>query len=247
MPLARCREALVPSLLVALLFGCSGGGGDPPTQPPPGTNHNPTVNLTLDKAHLAYGEIGQLSVAATDVDGDQITFTWAAVRGTVSSSGPTATSAIFTAGQQWGAVTVTVTASDGKGGSAQATAQSYIRNPSPPSLQLSAVAGSFAQCEGFCIQVTPTEAILVTRLFVRPDAASGSCTYNRDYSASPISIGSGQAVALRGQGVDCIWYECLDQPSLRYAVTVYGRRPEPDGGTFSFSCPRFDPSDGSCN
>lgn len=233
---------------IALLAGCSGGDGDPPTQPPPGGgNHSPTVNLSMDKAHLAYGETAQLAVTAPDNDGDQVTFTWSAVRGTVTSSGPTATSVIFTAGQEWGVVTVTVTASDGRGGTAQATAQSYIRNPNPPSLQLAAVAGSFAQCEGFCIQVTPNEAILVTKLLVQPLDVGGACDYSRDYSSSPVSIAVAQSEALRGQGVDCIWYECSNQPVSRYAVTVYGRRPEPDGGSFTVTCARFDPSDGSCN
>jgi hypothetical protein len=183
----------------------------------------------------------------SDVDGDQVTFTWSAVRGTVTSSGPTATSATFTAAQQWGVVTVTVTASDGKGGSAQATAQSYIRNPSPPSLAVSAGAPTFPQCTGFVVQVTPAEAISVTNLFVHALDVPAGCDYSRDFSASPVSIPSGQTGALRGQGVDCIWDQCAGDPVSRYAVTIQGRRPEPDGGTFAFTCPRFDPSDGSCN
>ena len=156
--------------LASSVAGC-GKGGDAaaPTSPPPGgDNHNPTVNLNIDPTHLAYGQTATLSVSASDPDGNQVTFTWSAVLGTVSTSGPTATSASFTAGNHWGQASVTLTASDAKGGTTQATALTYIRNPNPPDFALAPVASTVSGCTGFALQFTPGEDVPVSALYIQP-------------------------------------------------------------------------------
>jgi len=244
------------ALFLALLLtasGCGGGGSDP-TGPGGGgggggnTNHAPTVSINTNTTHLSYGGSATITVTASDVDGDQLAYSYAGVKGTVSNSGTTATTASFTAGQQWGDASVTVTVTDGKGGSTQATASMYVRNPTVPHLSLSAVASLNPSCDGFAVAVGAPEAVLVTSVhIVAPIISSGDCTYSRDFSSSPVSVPSGGMVPLRGQGIDCIWNACTGEAVSQYVITVQGKRPEPDGGTFSFSCPSFDPSDGSCN
>jgi len=233
--------------LASSVAGC-GKGGDAaaPTLPPPGGgNHDPTVNLDIDPTHLAYRQTATLTVSASDPDGDQVTFTWSAVLGTVLSSGPTATSASFTAGNHWGQASVTVTASDGKGGTAQATALTYIRNPSPPGFALTPVASTVSGCTGFALQFTPGEDVLVSALYIWPRDVSSGCNQSRSYSP-PRSVSGGQPYVVRDPG--CLWPECLGVSILRYEVVISGRRPEPDGGSFTFDCPDLWPSSpGSCN
>jgi hypothetical protein len=245
-----CCALSLALLLTAL--GCGGGDSDP-TGPGGGggggnTNHAPTVSINTTTTHLGYGGSATITVVASDADDDQLLYSYAGVKGTVSSSGPTATTAIFTAGQEWGQASVTVTVSDGQGGSTPATASMYVRNPAVPHLSLSAVSSLNANCDGFALAVSCPEAVLVTGAYiVAPIVSSGDCTYSRDFSSSPVSVPPGSTVPLRGQGIDCIWNACTGEAVSRYVITVEGKRPEPDGGSFSFSCPSFDPSDGSCN
>ncbi len=230
---------------LVLVSGCGGGGGGTPTGPAPppgGGNHNPTANLNIDKSHLRYGEIAQLSVLASDQDGDQLTFSWSATRGTVTSSGTTATTATFTAGSQWGQATATVTASDGHGGSAQATAQTYIRNPSAPAFTLRPVASSLPSCTGFALEITSPEAVVLTNMFVWPNGPNSGCgAYNENFMP-PLALQAGQTYVFR-TGRDCIWPDdCNGARVDYYEIVINGSRQEPDGGTFYFDCKRWRPS-----
>lgn len=241
-----------------LIAGCGGGDDDSnPTQPPGGgNNHAPTVNLNIDSAHLAYGGTAQLSVQAVDSDGDQVTFSWSAVLGTVASSGPTSTTATFTAGSQWGQASVTVTASDGKGGSAQATSQTYIRNPNPPAFQLFGTTSSTcgtgtANPYGFVLRITPPEAVTITHISMKPQQQTwnGPCTDTDNY-ATPIQLTAGQQYPWTDGG--CInpateW--CSGVTSNYWSIVISGKRSEPDGGTYYFECDSWDPSNPSdpCN
>jgi len=223
---------------LSLVVGCGGGdGGSNPVNPPGGTNHAPTVNLNINNAHLAYGGTAQLSVAASDLDGDQVTFTWSAVLGTVSTSGPTSTTAAFTAGNQWGQASVTVTASDGKGGSAQATALTYIRNPNPPSVTLAAPASSCAS-GSFAVQATFGENVLI-RIF---DVAPCGSTHNYN---PVISVAANAPYVFEkdfNPGVPvCVFQACNGTTYQYFYVTIWGRRPEPDGGDWYYESGQWKP------
>lgn len=237
---------LAAATLTLSLVGCSGGGGgDPPlTQPPPGGgNQNPTVNLNIDKTHLAYNETAQLSLTASDPDGDQVTFTWSGVKGTVTTSGPTATTATFKAGTTWGQGSATAAASDGSGGNAQATAQTYVRNPNPPQFTLFPVGSSTCgydtvNPDGFLLRITPGEAVLLTSVSIRPrDCTSGQCARSLSYT-TPLSLSAGQEYVWTEGGcrtsVCCASLDCGE--CTRWTVEISGRRPEPDGGSFTYRC-----------
>jgi hypothetical protein len=112
-------------LLPALITSCS-KGSSPPTGPPGnGGNHAPTVYATSDSTRMENGHSCTVRVTASDADGDQLSFGYAAVGGTVTASGSTATTAIFTA-TSIGNASVTVTVSDGHGGQSTATAAIYL-------------------------------------------------------------------------------------------------------------------------
>jgi hypothetical protein len=247
-----CWRLIPIVLLIVGAVGCSGGGGsDPPTQPPPGGgNRAPTANLNLDKTHLAYNETVQLTVVASDPDGDQVTFGWSGVRGAITSSGPTSTSATFQAGSEWGAATATVTASDGKGGQAHATAQAYVRNPTVPRFALFPVGTATcgygrANPEGFVLRITPEEAVVLKNIAIRPrNCGYSPCGRIRSYASAPISIGAGQEFVWSDGGCQtmgcCVSQDC---GSCNYwTVEIQGHRPEPDGGTFTYSCASWNPS-----
>lgn len=230
--------AVVLLLAAGLGLSCSGGGGDGPTAPPGGGggNHNPTANLNIDKLHMAYGETAQLALVASDPDGDQVTSAWSAVKGIVTSSGPTATVASFTAGNQWGQASATATVSDGRGGSVQATVQTYIRNPLPPVFTLRPVASLQPTCDGFALEVTPSEAVIITQLLVWPDGPAGSCKLSRDISP-PLSLAAGQTYVFRDPV--CIRLDCGSNTISYYEIILVGTRPEPDGGSFVYDCPTW--------
>jgi hypothetical protein len=222
-------------------MGCGGGDdGSNPVNPPGGdTNHAPTVNLNINNTHLAYGGAAQLSVGASDLDGDQVTLTWSAVLGTVSTSGPTSKTATFTAGNQWGQASVTVTASDGKGGTAQATALTYIRNPTPPQVCFAPPSGGCSAAAYPLTLVAQLEAILVTRVAYQ-SFDNSNCGALKDYSPPltmaqdvPHEFGEVGCASCPGQtsGVGYTWY-----------VSISCRRPEPDGGGFLLSGLQWNPT-----
>jgi len=214
-------------LIVALLSGCSKGGSTP-TGPGGGSgNHNPTVSVNTNSTHLTYGVVATITVNASDPDGDQLTFAYAGAGGTVSASGPTATTATFTAGTQWGPASVTVTVSDGKGGSAQTTASMYVQNPAPPRLCLS----RGTPCTtSYNVVLTPGEAIVVTEIAAK-NLYDNNCFPIVTYSSPGLPIGASQAHEFTDVG--CL--ECTSSPNATisdWAVDIFGHRAEPDGGAF---------------
>ena len=87
-----------------------------PTPPPP--NRPPTFNgpIQANPPVLEPGQSTNLSAPATDPDGDTITYTWSAPAGSFSSQNGMNT--IWTAPNQEGNYPLTVTANDGRGGTA---------------------------------------------------------------------------------------------------------------------------------
>jgi peptidoglycan-associated lipoprotein len=73
------------------------------------------------------GERTNVSADAQDPDGDQLTYRWSAPTGSLADGGARATS--WTAPMQEGAVPVTVSVSDGKGGTASDTVTIQVVRP----------------------------------------------------------------------------------------------------------------------
>ena len=91
-----------------LLNGCSEDSGVGPK------NQNPVISsVTCTCDSVLLGETSQISVIASDPDGDPLTYTYTATAGSVLGNGNTA---IFTAGNTPGNATVDITVSDGNGG-----------------------------------------------------------------------------------------------------------------------------------
>ena len=86
---------------------------------PPVPNSAPTVTASCNPCTVQTGRTTTLSAAATDPDGDALTYQWTASQGTFSNAN--AASTVWTAPGQPGTVAATVTVQDGRGGTATDT------------------------------------------------------------------------------------------------------------------------------
>ncbi len=85
-----------------------------PPPPPPPANRTPTVTVGCNPCSVEPGATSNLTATGTDPDGDPLTFQWTAPQGTFNN--PSAGNTVWTAPNQPGNVSVTVTAQDGRGG-----------------------------------------------------------------------------------------------------------------------------------
>ncbi len=91
----------------------------------------PTISCSASPSTLAVGDAATITCNASSPDGVPVTVSnWIATSGTVSGSGTTAT--LNTAGTSPGAVTVTATATDSRGLTAQGSTELTLQNPPPP-------------------------------------------------------------------------------------------------------------------
>jgi len=90
----------------------------PPLPPPPAApvNRPPTVRARCEPCTVYVGKTSTVSADGQDPDGDQLTYTWSAPAGTLTNG--RAQSTPWTAPMVEGPVPVTVSVSDGKGGTA---------------------------------------------------------------------------------------------------------------------------------
>ena len=110
------RNVLITTLFALGLAGCGSSGSSPnptPTPVPTATNHNPAITSSTVTPAFGISQITGFSVqaAATDSDGDAVTYEWDLGDGT-KLTGAAVTHAY--AGN--GPMTVTLTVKDGKGG-----------------------------------------------------------------------------------------------------------------------------------
>ena len=110
----------------------------PPETPPapPPANRPPTVTLTCNPCEMGVGEETELRADARDPDGDTLTYRWNSPAGELLGSRNQAA-------QRWrapdtgGPVPVTVTVSDGRGGSVSETVTiQVVEPPAEPALQI---------------------------------------------------------------------------------------------------------------
>ncbi len=88
-----------------------------PPPPGPGVNRIPTVDLTSDKSIANPDETFTLTATASDPDGDPLTFNWLAPAGTLGTpSTQDGSSTVTWSASAPGVYTISVSASDGKGG-----------------------------------------------------------------------------------------------------------------------------------
>ena len=116
----------------------------PPPPPPPPANRNPEITgVTVTKdgqpcappCTAAPGQTLGLTATARDPDGDTLTYRWTAPVGTFST--PNAPATNWTAPSDFeGTVPLTVTVTDGRGGSASATVNVQVVRPRAPIVEL---------------------------------------------------------------------------------------------------------------
>jgi uncharacterized protein (TIGR02145 family) len=96
---------------VVMVAGCS----KDEDEAPPAANQNPVItSVTVNPTSVAAGGTVTVSVAASDPNGDALTYAYTVSGGAISGSGASAT---WTAPSAGGAYSVTVTVTDGKGSS----------------------------------------------------------------------------------------------------------------------------------
>lgn len=115
---SRTAGRVAASAAMVILLFCAMGCSEDATDPK-GLNDPPVVTLvSVQPDTVQRGGTATVSVDASDPDDDPITFTYHVSRGVVSPTGPVSTShATWTAPQESGRFTVTVTALDDRGGS----------------------------------------------------------------------------------------------------------------------------------
>ena len=99
----------------------------PPPPPPPPPNRPPTVTARCEPCSIEVGGTSTVTADAQDPDGDTLTYRWSAPSGTFQNAGDRQT--VWTAPPQEGAVPVTVTVDDGKGGTASASVTIQVTRP----------------------------------------------------------------------------------------------------------------------
>jgi outer membrane protein OmpA-like peptidoglycan-associated protein len=98
----------------------------PPPLPPP-ANRPPTVKARCEPCIVQVGRSATVTGDAQDPDGDALTYRWSAPTGRYANQAERQT--IWTAPEQEGAVPVTITVDDGKGGTATDTVTIQVVRP----------------------------------------------------------------------------------------------------------------------
>ena len=103
-------KGVLAAATVLALAGCGGGGGDSGTTP---TNHAPEAAFVFKPIATPQGVPVDLTVTASDQDGDALTFTWKITRGTLSAQNSKHSVMRWATPAALGTDTVTVKISDG--------------------------------------------------------------------------------------------------------------------------------------
>lgn len=99
----------------------------PPPPPLVPQNRAPSVKAQCDPCTVQVGQTANVRADASDPDGDTLTFRWTTPGGVLAT--PTDRASQWTAPQQEGAVPMTVTVSDGRGGTASDTVNIQVTRP----------------------------------------------------------------------------------------------------------------------
>lgn len=96
----------------------------------PKPNQAPTISCSTDRSPIMPGERTGITAAASDPDGDPLTYSYSASGGTVNGSGPKAE--FDSTGLAPGSYTVRCSVADGKGGTADASTTVDVQQPPAP-------------------------------------------------------------------------------------------------------------------
>jgi hypothetical protein len=93
-------------------------------------NQPPTISCATDRSPIMPGERTGITATGSDPDGDPLTYSYTATGGQVTGDGPKAT--FDSTGLSPGSYTVKCSVSDGRGGTADASANVDVEQPPPP-------------------------------------------------------------------------------------------------------------------
>jgi len=106
--------------IIAIVFLFNFGCGSPQAAR---ANQPPFIEKIVGPTSWAPGQGAQITCLASDPDGDKLTYSWTADKGTISGEGPTIT---WVPPSGMGKYNVTVVVSDGKGGEARGTTEETV-------------------------------------------------------------------------------------------------------------------------
>jgi hypothetical protein len=178
-----------------------------PEKPMPPANRSPMAQCSADRSSV-YAESGEtvnVRAAATDPDGDTLSYSWTANGGSVSGTGSSVQ--WNSAGTRPGTYTISATVTDGKGGGASCSVDVRVepRPNRPPTIS----------CSADRTTVLSGERVRITAVASDPDGES--LTYSWRTNGGQI-VGSGSSVQLDTTGLS------------RGRYTVTGRVEDPRGG-----------------
>jgi outer membrane protein OmpA-like peptidoglycan-associated protein len=114
----------------------------PPPPPPPAANRPPTVQCEVERSTLLPGETVRCRATGSDPDGDALSYSWTASAGRVTGNAAEAT--FDSTGVASGTnVTITVTASDGRGGTASSNCRVLVKEPERKPEPITCTSGGF--------------------------------------------------------------------------------------------------------
>ncbi len=211
--------ALGALLASATTAFAQGGAARPVTTP---ANRPPVVQAICDPCRIEAGRTAVLAADAQDADGDALIYRWTTPAGTVSS--PTFRQSRWTAPLQPGAVRITVSVSDGKGGTAESTAAIEVVAPPRPEYAFDDVHfdldGSTLGPEAFKV-LDVAVAAMQANPTLRLDIEGHTC--DTGTAGHNLALGERRALAVRehfiGHGID---------PSRLRAVNYGQDRPKYD-------------------
>jgi len=149
-PTLRRTEVRGLRLQTGLNFMFGGGA------PPPPHNHSPVASCSVDRAQVyaGSGDSAVVRADASDPDNDSLTYSWTTNGGTVEGSGPEVR--WNSSGVNPGSYRVKVRVDDGRGGTADCSAEIRVEPPPnhPPTMSCSADRNSVSA--GDLVQITAT-------------------------------------------------------------------------------------------
>ena len=212
---------------VALLSSWAAACGDGATEPAPAPNQAPVPSGAIPAQTIAVGETATVNVASyfSDPDGDALIYTAASSNAATASVSVSGSVVAATAAAR-GVATITVTAQDPGGLSAQSTFTVTVPNREPLAVDTVPAQAIF---------VGETAAVDVAGYFTDPDgdALTYSATSADSTAVSASVAGSVVSVTALAQGMFTVTVTARDADGLSaeqsIAVTVPNRAPEAVG------------------
>lgn len=140
-------------LLAMAMIGCGSGSGSSGNPPP--TNHAPTASASATPSPVVMGQVTQLSATASDPDGDTLSYSWTQTspgspQGSFSAPNSKATAWTAPTVSSVTLFTLTLTVSDGRGGTVSPSVKVYAKTSADISFAADVQPVFDSHCTGAC-------------------------------------------------------------------------------------------------